>query len=44
MFPISEQTNYQQLSFEVERQEISNLVKNRMEDLGLPQEDYGNLN
>lgn len=29
------------LSAELERQEISNLVKNRMEDLGYGVEDYG---
>lgn len=32
---------FQQLSVEVERQEITNLVRNRMQDMGIPIEDYG---
>ncbi|RWS14229.1 potassium channel subfamily T member 2-like isoform X6 [Dinothrombium tinctorium] len=31
---------YQQLSADIEREEISNLVRNRMRDLGLPVQDY----
>ncbi|RWS11617.1 potassium channel subfamily T member 2-like protein, partial [Dinothrombium tinctorium] len=41
--PISERMQYQQLSAEIERQEISNLVRNRMQDLGLPIEDYDDV-
>ena len=33
--------NFHQISVEVERQEITNLVRNRMQDMGIPQEDYG---
>ncbi len=41
VFPVSEQMNFHQISVEVERQEITNLVRNRMQDMGIPQEDYG---
>jgi hypothetical protein len=41
VFPVSEQMNFQQISVEVERQEITNLVRNRLQDMGIPQEDYG---
>ena len=41
VFPLSEQMTFQQISVEVERQEITNLVRNRMQDMGIPQEDYG---
>lgn len=43
MLPITEQINYQVLSYEVERQEITNLVRNRLQDMGIPSEDYGEL-
>ncbi|RWS27964.1 potassium channel subfamily T member 2-like protein [Leptotrombidium deliense] len=33
-------SQFQQLSAEIEREEISNLVRNRMRDLGLPVHDY----
>ncbi|CAG2103282.1 unnamed protein product, partial [Medioppia subpectinata] len=42
VFPVSEQMNFQQISVEVERQEITNLVRNRLTDMGIPQEDYDN--
>ncbi|CAG2163005.1 unnamed protein product [Oppiella nova] len=42
VFPVSEQMNFQQISVEVERQEITNLVRNRLQDMGIPQEDYDN--
>lgn len=41
MLPLTEQINYQALTYEVERQEISNLVRNRLQDLGIPSNDYG---
>lgn len=41
MFPISEQYNYQAMCHEVERTEITNLVRNRLQDMGIPMEDYG---
>ncbi|XP_074597555.1 potassium channel subfamily T member 2-like isoform X2 [Brevipalpus obovatus] len=41
IFPaLSERVRYQQLSAEIERQEIGNLVKNRMQDLGCQFSDY----
>ncbi|KAI1290455.1 Potassium channel subfamily T member 1 [Halotydeus destructor] len=44
IFPIlNERARYQQLSAEIERQEIGNLVKNRMQDLGFPLEDYDDV-
>uniref|UniRef100_T1KQL7 RCK N-terminal domain-containing protein n=1 Tax=Tetranychus urticae TaxID=32264 RepID=T1KQL7_TETUR len=44
VFPIfNERARYQQLSAEIERQEITNLVKNRMQDLGCPIEDYDDV-
>ncbi|XP_075585247.1 slowpoke 2 isoform X4 [Dermatophagoides farinae] len=42
MLPLTEQINYQALTYEVERQEISNLVRNRLQDLGIPSNDYDN--
>ncbi|UXI21116.1 uncharacterized protein NH340_JMT07059 [Sarcoptes scabiei] len=42
MLPLSEQISYQALTYEVERQEISNLVRNRLQDLGIPSNDYDN--
>ncbi|XP_075681048.1 slowpoke 2 isoform X2 [Dermatophagoides pteronyssinus] len=42
MLPLTEQMNYQALTYEVERQEISNLVRNRLQDLGIPSNDYDN--
>ena len=41
MLPLNEQMNYQSLIFEIERQEITNLVRNRLQDMGIPQDDYG---
>lgn len=43
VLPISERAHYQQLSAEIERQEICNLVRNRMQDIGLPIEDYDDV-
>ncbi|XP_053211920.1 potassium channel subfamily T member 2-like isoform X2 [Panonychus citri] len=44
VFPVlNERVRYQQLSAEIERQEIGNLVKNRMQDLGCPIEDYDDV-
>ncbi|RWS09666.1 potassium channel subfamily T member 2-like protein, partial [Dinothrombium tinctorium] len=44
VFPaLNERMRYQQLSAEIERQEIGNLVKNRMQDLGFPIEDYDDV-
>ncbi|RWS23032.1 potassium channel subfamily T member 2-like protein [Leptotrombidium deliense] len=43
IFPvINEKLRYQQLVEEIERQEIINLVKNRMQDLGFCEGDYEN--
>lgn len=41
VFPLSEQLNFHNVAVEVERQEITNLVRNRLQDMGIPQEDYG---
>lgn len=39
----SQQASYEQATEELERQEISNMVKNRLQDLGMLLSDYGKL-
>lgn len=37
----SQQASYEHASEELERQEITNMVKNRLKDLGMPDSEYG---
>ena len=43
MLPLTEQLNYQALHSELERVEITNLVRNRLADMGIPCSDYGKM-
>lgn len=41
MLPLTEQLNYQAMHSELERVEVTNLVRNRLADMGIPCSDYG---